>query len=123
MSSKAKTIAFSVAALLAVAGGVYAFMPSEQGNAASAGPVTNLAQTAAERGATPVQTVPDEKLSEKAKAPTEAAVTLQPPVAPADPLSQPVAAAPKKLTRQQLTPPAATEEEKLQKAAEQESNF
>jgi type IV secretory pathway VirB10-like protein len=123
MSSKAKTIAFSVAALLAVAGGVYAFMPSDQGNAASAGPVTSLAQTAAEPGATPVQTVPDEKLSEKAKTPTEAPVTLQPPVAPADPLSQPVAAAPKKLTRQQLTPPAPTEEEKLQKAAEQESNF
>jgi hypothetical protein len=125
MSSKAKTIAFSVAALLAVAGGVYAFMPSEQGNAASAGPVTNLAQTAAEPGASPVQAAFDEKPEEKVK--VEAPVTLQTPVAvaqpSAQPLAQPVAAAPKKLTRQQLTPPAPTEEEKLQKAAEQESNF
>jgi hypothetical protein len=125
MSSKAKTIAFSVAALLAVAGGVYAFMPSDQANVASAGPVASLAQTALEPGAAPVPAAFDEKPEEKVK--VEAPVTMQPPVAAAQPstqpLAQPVAAAPKKLTRQQLTPPAPTEEEKLQKAAEQESNF
>jgi hypothetical protein len=116
MSFKPKTIAFSVAALLAAAGGIYAFMPGDQGGASGSREVAGSAQDAAkpEIASSPSAQSGDNTAVQD----TDAAVAKQPTAK-----DQPDGQAPKKLTKKQLTPPPLTEEEKLQKAAEQESNF
>ncbi len=122
MSFNAKTISLSVAALLAIAGGVYAFMPSSPQQA----PETTLAAGTEQNVAAPAPTdvqpsdnaAANEKLSSDKADNKDAAAATQAPVA-----AQPAPPAPKKLTQQQLTPPPLTEDEKLQQAAQQESNF
>jgi hypothetical protein len=119
-SSKAKTIAFSAAALLAFAGGGFACIPSDQGDAANAGPVASLAQTAAEPGASPVPAASDEKPEDKINA--EAPVTMQTPVAATQPPAQPASRA-QEIDAATAHTGSANRRGKLQKAAEQESNF
>jgi hypothetical protein len=116
MSFKPKTIAFSAAALLAVVGGAYAFMPGYQDRPANVGEVAGSAQ-AAEKPE--VAGTSNGQSGEGADARAAGTVVAKQPSAK----NQTVDQAPKKLTRKQLTPPPPTEEEKLQKAAEQESNF
>lgn len=101
MSINAKIIALYGAALLAVGGGVYAVMLD--------------APTGA--GVAPMQMASNDTVA----VPAAVAPAAVAPVV-ADP-AKPAAPAPKKLTREQLLPPPMTEAEKLQKAAEQESNF
>ena len=119
MSFKAKIAVFSTVALLAVAGGMFAFSSNEPDSAIFS---TEAAQTAkvAEQPdmAAPAQSVV-ESASETAAVPATDATTAQAPVAPDKPAT-PVSG---KLTREQLMPPEPkTEDEKLQKAAEQEYN-
>jgi hypothetical protein len=119
MSMNAKTASLSVAALLAIAGGVYAFMPGNSqdvpAHVAAADPGQDVA---AQEPANPQ--LPSTKASgETADADRARGTAAEPQPGQA----QPVAAGPKKLTQQQLTPPPLTQDEKLQKAAEQESNF
>jgi hypothetical protein len=115
MSAKPKIIAISVAALVAVAGGYYAF----SGDAVDSG-------TQAPVAATPV--VADTSMTsrpEVAQAQTgnEAVATTAKSGAEATPEAKAVEGAPKKVTSAQLTPPGPkTEDEKLQKAAEGEYN-
>jgi hypothetical protein len=119
MSIKNKTIAFAAVALIAVAGGAYAFMPSDQaGSSASSKPV-KVAQTGANQQATDPQVAANNQGSEKVASEAVNSANPKQLVTP----NQPVVQATNKLTRQQLTPPPANENEKLQKAAEQESNF
>jgi hypothetical protein len=119
MSSKTKIIAFSVAALLAVGGGIYAFMPSEPEIASGAGQLIGSGQT----GVKPEVT--DSPISASGQSTEKAGIQATAPAAAPQPAAQaqPAVQAPKKLTKEQLMPPPATEDEKLQKAAEQESNF
>ncbi len=119
MPFKTKTIALTVAGLLAAGGGVYAFTSGEPEKPASGAPVetASKAMTSDEVKALPDNTAPEAPMTDAVQPNGSAA---QPTTAG----SQAAPAAPKKLTREQLTPPAPkTEEEKLQKAAEQESNF
>jgi hypothetical protein len=116
MSFKPKTIAFSVAALLAAAGGIYAFMSGDQGGTSGGKEIAGSASAAAKPE---IASSPSEQSRDNtAVQDTDAAVAKQPTAK-----DQPDGQAPKKLTKKQLTPPPLTEEEKLQKAAEQESNF
>jgi hypothetical protein len=119
MSFQNKTIAVSAAALLAVAGGLYAFMSNDQNSGADGHDTEALVQTIAKPEATGSQTTPVIQSVEQTDAQGANPTLVQQPAAP----DQVAAQAPKKLTKQQLTPPPATEEEKLQKAAERESNF
>jgi hypothetical protein len=116
MSMNAKTISLSAAALLAIAGGAYAFMP---GSSQDVSESVAIGQEAAVRGSTDAQMPSTAAIDTKAGA--ESANGIVAPPLPGQ--EQPIAAAPKKLTQRQLTPPPLTEDEKLQKAAEQESNF
>lgn len=119
MPLKAKAIAFSVAVLLAGAGGVYAFMPTSQQSASDASKTAAPMQDVATAVATdPVSTL-EEQASQGAVAP-ETDINAAPKQPKND---RPVNPPSTKLTRQQLMPPPATEDEKLQKAAEMESNF
>jgi hypothetical protein len=117
MSFKTKTIAVSAVALLAVVGGAYAFMPAGQDKSSENAEVINTVQVVEPpmANSAPVATSGNEQAEVSAKAAAAA-----PEVAPKD---KSAAQTPKKLTREQLTPPPLTEEEKLQKAAQQESNF
>lgn len=119
MSFNTKAVALSVAGLLAVAGGLYAFMPPGQDGAASNGKAAASVQSVA------IADAPNPVASKDKQSGTEA--TAQGSDAAAAPKQssqdQTATQAPKKLTRAQLTPPPATENEKLEKAAEQESNF
>ena len=117
MSFNAKTISFSVAALLTIAGGVYAFMPSSSREAPESSEAAGPDQSAAARAPKDPQTTASAATSDKVDS-KEAPAAQQAPAA-----VEPAFQAPKKLTQQQLTPPPMTEDEKLQKAAEQESNF
>lgn len=119
MSLSAKTIAVSAIALLAVAGGLYASMPGgQESDPNNSAPMTS-AQTVAETKAKNSQDVANGQITSNANAKSTNAIVA----AQTDAAGQPANQAPKKLTRAQLTPPPATEEEKLQRAAEQESNF
>ncbi len=118
MLFRAKNIAFSAAALLVAAVGVYTFMPDQAQSPSSAPGDALLGQPPVKAEVLASQNVtsgPDSHETTAQNANTEAAGI------PAN-QDQPVQA-PKKLTRQQLTPPPMTEDEKLQKAAEQQSNF
>jgi type IV secretory pathway VirB10-like protein len=114
-----KTIAFSVAALMAVAAGAYTLMPNDEQSSAAGQDAEGLEQAAAK--AEPTDT--PKSVAGNSGANADAKEVNAPPVQQPSAQNQPVVPAPKKLTTQQLTPPIATEEEKLQKAAEQESNF
>ncbi len=118
MSSKAKVVALSVGVLLAVGGGIYAVMPGSGPDQANGTQVSDGPAVAAQPDSqgTPQPTAGSSAAEDGAQ-PGTAAVAGSPAPAP-QPQQQP-----KKLTREQLTPPPATEEEKLQKAAERESNF
>lgn len=111
MSHKSRNIALSAAAVLLVAGGAYSFMgDTPDAVSYSADPMVSSLVDAKPAAPSAENTV-NAPVSQKADG---AAQT---------PLAEPVAPVQKKLTKQQLTPPPATEDEKLQKAAEQESNF
>ncbi len=120
MSVKSKTIAVAVAGLLAVAGGIYAYSADDQVSApsdikiAASGQVAAQPTTPATQDQTTAPSVKAGEVQAPAAAVAGAGTATQ---------AQPTAPAPKKLTKQQLTPPAPTEAEKLQKAAEGESNF
>lgn len=119
MSLKTRTIAFSVAALLAGAGGIYAFMPNDPEAVSENGETIGSAQTEAKPDVTDAPGAAGGPSSEKASVQNGNVAVTQQPVA----LAKPAAQVPKKLTREQLIPPPASEDEKLQKAAQQESNF
>lgn len=118
MPLKTKIIVVSAIALVA-AGGFYAFTPGGPQDAFDSHQAMNtppvvaqpLGQTAPEMAGT--------NSMEVTKVPSGQATVAQQPM-PSDKVAN---EAPKKLTRQQLTAPPATETEQLQKAAEQESNF
>lgn len=117
MSLKPKTIAISVTALLVAAGGAYVFMPDDKQASAPSSEISN----SIEATSAPIGSQSQADASAKASKTVDgqsASATPQPIVQPKAPTP-----APKTLTRQQLTPPPMTEDEKLQKAAEQESNF
>ncbi len=119
MSFKPKIIVLSVAAFIAAAGGYYASMPggaeSDPDDRNNIKSLQRVAQADATGGPEAVSA----PRAEDVKAVNASATVEQSPV-----VQGPVAIeAPKKLTRQQLTPPPASDEEKLQKSAEQESNF
>jgi hypothetical protein len=116
MSFRPKIIAISVTAFLAVVGGGYALMPDENDGAANVRETVSSAQAPASRDVVDSSSRQSGDGADLQGAP--AAVATRPSTE-----SQPVGQAPAKLTKRQLTPPPATEEEKLQKAAEQESNF
>jgi hypothetical protein len=115
MSFKVKAISLSVCAVLVAAGGAYSFMSDSPQNAttgtAASAPVQPVAQSAEPQAPKSGEVAVDN--------PAGADVTGSP-AAVGD---KPVVNAPKKLTREQLMPPPETAEEKLQKAAQQESNF
>jgi hypothetical protein len=119
MSFKVKTIAFSAAGLLAAAGGIYAFMPDNQESASGSREIVGSVQTVAPADLINLPSTTDKRVGEQgvAQGTDTTAATKQ------SAKDQPESQAPKKLTRQQLLPPPATEDEKLQKAAEQESHF
>jgi hypothetical protein len=119
MPFKSKAIAISVAALLVAGGGAYAFLSDDNANKPVDNEAAATVQTSAKPEANNAQSTSSGASSEQTDAPKTDAPTAQQPPAQGQMASQ----APKKLTRQQLTPPPATEDEKLQKAAEQESNF
>ncbi|MGL5837213.1 MAG: hypothetical protein ACRCY3_01780 [Sphingorhabdus sp.] len=107
-----KTAVFSVAAFIAVGGSMYAFMLEDR--AASSDKRTN---------ADSVQIAADPDISALQQAPikqSEGTTDNQKATAEPTQASEPT---PKKLTREQLAPPPLSEAEKLQRAAEQESNF
>jgi hypothetical protein len=118
MSSNVKTIAVAAAALLAVAGGVYAFGSSGQDDSAASTVAIQTPETAnapkddaSTASSPPGATAANPKTS---NAPAAASASV------ADPAAAPT---PRKLTQADLTPPAPkTEDEKLQKAAEGEYN-
>jgi hypothetical protein len=114
MSIKTRTIVFSLAALLAAAGGIYAFTPDNQGSVAGDKAVEASAQTPEPAAAASQNAVAE---------PVDQKTTSQPGEAAAKQPAQPASQAPKKLTREQLMPPPMTEAEKLDKVAQQESNF
>lgn len=116
MSFNAKTIAVSAAVLLTAAGGLYAFMPDRETAPKNRASVSSTRTIAEAKPESPQAGANGPNVAEAKGA--DATVAAQPGAA-----EQPASQAPKKLTRAQLTPPPATEEEKLQKAAEQESNF
>lgn len=118
MAFKSKYIALSVAALLVGAGSLFAFMPDTPKGVAN-DPGTSTGQTTVPNSPA-VENSTSEQSEKSADFHSEnAARTLQ----PAGKEQSLAGQTPKKLTRQQLLPPPATEDEKLQKAAEQESNF
>lgn len=119
MSFKVKIIAFSAAGLLAAAGGIYAFMPDNQESASGSREIVGSVQTVATADVINPPSTTDKRVGEEGVA-RATDTTAAPRQSPKD---QPESQSPKKLTRQQLLPPPATEDEKLQKAAEQESNF
>jgi hypothetical protein len=119
MSVKNKTIAFAAVAVLAVAGGAYGFMPGDKDGSSASSKAPSLAQTAANQQATDPHVAANNQGSEKVASEAVNSANPKQLVTP----NQPVVQATNKLTRQQLTPPPANENEKLQKAAEQESNF
>ena len=117
MQSKAKIIALSGAALLAAALGVYMFVPSSDETVAIPYEAGKLSPTQADIE-TPVADIqPSEQVAEKETVQKTQASVEQPQTAAVPSASQ----ATGKLTKEQLMPPAPkTEDEKLQKAAEQE---
>jgi hypothetical protein len=119
MSFKFKTIAISVIALSAVGGGIYAASSDTQNSTPQSTETADAGNGDAKTAAPGSQDTPAAQNVQKTGAQSPAAaVTPQPGKA-----DQPASPTPVKLTQKQLTPPAATEAEKLQKAAEQESNF
>ena len=114
MSFKPKIIVLSVAALIAAGGGLYASMPGDPESAPGSRNNIDLVQSVAQADVTGRQETANAPHDDSAKTGNASATAAQAPVANE---------APKKLTRQELTPPPASEEEKLQKSAEQESNF
>jgi hypothetical protein len=117
MSLKVKLIAFSSVALIAAVAGIYAFAPDSQNGIA---PNPESAAVQAEQSEQPAQKAVDKDASAqapKASAAPDPQTTTKPSAAVAPPQTS------RKLTREQLMPPPMTEGEKLQKAAEQESNF
>jgi hypothetical protein len=119
MSIKSKAIAISAVALLAAAGGVYAFMPADTKGSSDSGKTASAARPSVEPQATEALPTSSPQGIEKADVEGQKAGEAQQQAA----TDQPGSPAPKKLTKQQLTPPPATADEQLQKAAEQESNF
>jgi hypothetical protein len=119
MPFKSKAIAISVAALLVAGGGAYAFLSGDHANEPGDNEAAAIVQTNAKLEANDAQTAPNGASSKQTDASKTDTPAAQQPAAQGQMASQ----TPKKLTRQQLTPPPATENEKLQKAAEQESNF
>ncbi len=119
MVLKTKTVAISVAFCLAVAGGVYALTaggaeavaPSQERIASD-----HALATKADPGSPQLTSATSGNMvdTEDANPPLDRQTVSQ---------NQPNSQAPKKLTKQQVTPRAATQEEKLQQAAEQESRF
>jgi hypothetical protein len=116
MSSKSKIIALATGALLIVGVGIYGFSPAAEDPAtvAQEAPVSESGRQ-----------MPDVAAGSEAEAEVSQVATNA--VADASVSGAPVAAAPAtgqtavKLTKEQLTPPAPkTEDEKLQRAAEQE---
>jgi hypothetical protein len=118
MSSKTKVIALSVGALLAIGGGIYAVIPGNDPTQSVNAQGASAQQVAAEPDAPETRQLPVEPSKAKDEGQTSTAT-----VAGSQKQPLPSVQAPKKLTREQLTPPPATEEEKLQQAAERESNF
>lgn len=118
MLFKSRIIAFSAAAVLAVAGGVYALMPDAAQNSSSTGNNAVLDQTAAKTDVVIAQKTVGGPSHDEAKNPGANVTADQQPASQAQPVQ-----APKRLTKQQLMPPPLSEDEKLQKAAELESNF
>lgn len=111
MSFKYKNIALSAAAILLVVGGTYSVL-SDRPDA-----ISTSAKTVEPA---PAKANPPPS---GAKIPVNTHASQHSNVPASMPPAQPVAPVQKKLTKQQLTPPPVTEDEKLQKAAEQESNF
>lgn len=114
MLSRTKIIALPVAALLAVGGGIYAFAPDEPQSPSGTAPALEPAEVAEK---------PDAVAPQQAQVGHGAAKDPTAVAAQQNPQASVPSQAPKKLTRQQLAPPPLTEAEKLEKAAEQESNF
>jgi hypothetical protein len=120
MQSKAKIVAFSVSAVLAAAIGTYLFTDGSD----TSTPVQNApapAASAEPAGAIsgPADAAGEAVVKDLAAAPVAASADKRETAPPAPAPAQPSG----KLTAEQLTPPAPrTEEEKLQKAAEQEYN-
>jgi hypothetical protein len=112
MSTKTKTLAFSVAALLAAGGGYYALMPQDHGSGFQGNDIPAPAQNAKPVAA-------DLQQAEGATAMGKPVDQSKEAPAPKPPVQQ----APQKLTKEQLMPPPLSENEKLDKAAQQESNF
>lgn len=117
MSFNAKIFAFSAAALLLVGGGVYTFMSNDEGNSPG-DPVVASQVEAPEQPVMPT-------LQEVSAGQHDGKIVVSEPseVKQATPPAQPTSQMPKKLTKEQLLPPPATEAEKMEKAAQQESNF
>jgi hypothetical protein len=114
MSMKTKTIVVSLAAFLAAVGGIYAFAPGHQGSASGGDEAGDSVQSP-KPAATASQDAKSEPLGEKTASQGGDATAKQP--------AQPAIQVAKKLTREQLMPPPMSEAEKLDKAAQQESNF
>jgi nitrate/TMAO reductase-like tetraheme cytochrome c subunit len=119
MSIKNKTIALSAVALVVVAGGAYAFMPSDKDASYTSSNAGNVAQPAANQQTTDTQATPNNQNTKKVEGETVKATDPKELTKP----DKPVAQAPKKLTKQQFAPPPMTEDEKLRKAAEEGNNF
>jgi hypothetical protein len=117
MSFKAKTIALSAVALLVVGGSAYTFMSDDVVSTPGDPVVANSAETAEQTNPEALQVVVAEQDKGSVVAPAE--VDAKQAASQVQPASQP----PKKLTKAQLLPPPATEAEKLEKAAQSESNF
>ena len=117
MSLKAKTIAFSAVALIVVGGSTYAFMSNDPLGSPDRPVSANSVDTPEQTDLAASQEILNEKDKGKVEAP--AAADVKQTTSQARPAGQP----PKKLTKEQLLPPLVTEAEKLEKAAQQESNF
>jgi hypothetical protein len=115
MLSKSKIMPMAAVALLAVAGGVYALGSNEPNVQPSSSAQRDKVADSTKPNA--ADNAPDVAGQTGEKDAGATATVQAPSVMP------PAQSAPIKLTKQQLTPPAPkTEDEKLQKAAEQEYN-
>jgi hypothetical protein len=117
MSFKAKTIGFTAVALIVVGGGAYTFMSNDDVSSPDSPGVASSVETAEQTDMAASQDVLNDQDQGKAEVPVTAEAKQA--TEQVQPASQP----PKTLTKKQLLPPPATEAEKLEMAAQQESNF
>ncbi len=117
MSFKAKTIAFSAVALIVVGGSAYTLMSNDEVSGPGNPVVERSAETAEQTNPEASQVVAAQQDKGSVAAPK--VVDAKQAASQVPPANQP----PKKLSKEQLLPPPATEAEKLEKAAQAESNF